>query len=128
MTAIPVGVSLLANAVGQPKVKRFSARIQKLPPHYESVMAPPPSRKVRLVTLIPSVNNEESTMKFAQLSAFAAALMLSSLVMAEGGGDRTFERMMSANDRSMELFVAKEKAAGNPVAASEKKDDTSRDL
>ncbi|PTT28376.1 co-regulatory protein PtrA N-terminal domain-containing protein [Pseudomonas sp. HMWF021] len=67
-------------------------------------------------------------MKFAQLSAFAAALMLSSLVMAEGGGDRTFERMMTANDRSVELFVAKEKAAGSPVVANEKKDDTSRDL
>ncbi|MBH8614343.1 MULTISPECIES: co-regulatory protein PtrA N-terminal domain-containing protein [Pseudomonas] len=66
-------------------------------------------------------------MKFAQLSAFAAALMLSSLVMAEGGGDRTFERMMAAKDRSVALFVAKEQARA-PVVVNEKKDDSTKDL
>ena len=67
-------------------------------------------------------------MKFAQLSAFATALMLSSLAMAEGGGDRTFDRMMSANDRAVELFVAKEKAAANPVVVNEKNDQKTQDL
>jgi len=46
-------------------------------------------------------------MKLAQIGAFAVALMMSSLVLAEGGGDRTFDRMMAANDRSMELYVAR---------------------
>ncbi len=31
-------------------------------------------------------------MKLAQLSAFAAALVMSSVVLAEGGGDRAFEK------------------------------------
>ncbi|SMQ24670.1 hypothetical protein SAMN04488483_1805 [Pseudomonas helmanticensis] len=67
-------------------------------------------------------------MKLAQISAFAAALAISSLALAEGGGDRTFERMMTSNDRSMELFIAKEKAAANPVVINEKKDDKTQDL
>ncbi|MFJ5254372.1 co-regulatory protein PtrA N-terminal domain-containing protein [Pseudomonas sp. NPDC088414] len=67
-------------------------------------------------------------MKFARLSAFATALMLSSLAMAEGGGDRTFDRMMSANERAVELFVAKEKAAANPVVVNEKKEQKIQDL
>ncbi|TKJ75913.1 hypothetical protein PkoCFBP13504_25795 [Pseudomonas koreensis] len=67
-------------------------------------------------------------MKFAQISAFTAALALSSLAMAEGGGDRTFEKMMAASDRSVELFVDKEKATGNPVVVNEKKDDKTQDL
>ncbi|RON38493.1 co-regulatory protein PtrA N-terminal domain-containing protein [Pseudomonas brassicacearum] len=66
-------------------------------------------------------------MKFAQISAFTAALVLSSVAMAEGGGDRTFEKMMTANDRSVELFVAKEQAR-NPVVVNEKKDDNTKDL
>lgn len=66
-------------------------------------------------------------MKFAELSAFAAALVMSSLVMAEGGGDRAFEKMMAANDRSVELFVAKEQAR-DPVVVNEKKDDKTKDL
>ncbi|MCE6976415.1 hypothetical protein EI534_03035 [Pseudomonas frederiksbergensis] len=66
-------------------------------------------------------------MKFAQLSAFAAALVMSSMALAEGGGDRTFERMMTANDRSVELFVAKEQAR-DPVVVNEKKDDNTKDL
>ncbi|PHH43623.1 MULTISPECIES: co-regulatory protein PtrA N-terminal domain-containing protein [Pseudomonas] len=66
-------------------------------------------------------------MKFAQLSTFAAALMLSSLAMAEGGGDRTFDRMMTANDRAVELFVTKEQAR-DPVVVNEKKDASTKDL
>ena len=67
-------------------------------------------------------------MKTVQMGAFVVALAVSSLTMAEGGGDRTFERAMANNDRSVELFVAKEKAAGNPVVVNEKKDDKTRDL
>lgn len=59
-------------------------------------------------------------MKFVQLSAFAAALVMSSVVLAEGGGDRVFEKMMAANDRSVEAFVAKEQAR-NPVVLNEKR-------
>ncbi|CAI8889343.1 MULTISPECIES: co-regulatory protein PtrA N-terminal domain-containing protein [unclassified Pseudomonas] len=66
-------------------------------------------------------------MKRVQLGAFAAALMMSSLVMAEGGGDRTFERMMAANGRSMELFVAKEQSR-DPVVVNEEKGDRANDL
>ncbi|CAI8755347.1 co-regulatory protein PtrA N-terminal domain-containing protein [Pseudomonas sp. IT-P294] len=66
-------------------------------------------------------------MKLAQLSAFAAALVMSSVVLAEGGGDRAFEKMMAANDRSMEAFVAKEQAR-DPVVLTEKKDDKTKDL
>lgn len=66
-------------------------------------------------------------MKFVQLSAFAAALVMSSVVLAEGGGDRVFEKMMAANDRSVEAFVAKEQAR-NPVVLNEKKGDKTKDL
>ncbi|RON23361.1 co-regulatory protein PtrA N-terminal domain-containing protein [Pseudomonas lini] len=66
-------------------------------------------------------------MKLAQLSAFAAALVMSSVVLAEGGGDRAFEKMMAANDRSVEKFVAKEQAR-DPVVVNEKKDDNTKDL
>ena len=66
-------------------------------------------------------------MKFAQISAFTAALSLSSLAMAEGGGDRTFEKMMTANDRSLELYVAREQAR-DPVVVNDKKDDKTQDL
>lgn len=66
-------------------------------------------------------------MKLVQIGAFAAALMMSSLVMAAGGGDRTFARMMAANDRTMALVVAKEQAR-DPVAVNEKKGEKSKDL
>ena len=59
-------------------------------------------------------------MKPVQIGAFVVALLLSSLAMAEGGGDRTFDRMMTNNDRSMELFVAKEKAR-DPVVVNDRK-------
>lgn len=66
-------------------------------------------------------------MKLVQTGAFAVALMMSSLVMAAGGGDRTFARMMAANDRVMALNVAKEQAR-DPVVVNEKKDEKSKDL
>ncbi|AXI62303.1 MULTISPECIES: co-regulatory protein PtrA N-terminal domain-containing protein [Pseudomonas] len=66
-------------------------------------------------------------MKPVQIGAFLLALAVSSLAMAEGGGDRTFDRMMTSNDRSMELFVAKEKAR-DPVVVNDKKGDSTQDL
>ncbi|CRL51737.1 MULTISPECIES: co-regulatory protein PtrA N-terminal domain-containing protein [Pseudomonas] len=66
-------------------------------------------------------------MKLVKLGAFAAALVMSSVVMAAGGGDRTFARMMAAKDRSVELFVAKEQAR-DTVVVNEKKDDKTKDL
>ncbi|KPU54744.1 hypothetical protein AN403_1344 [Pseudomonas fluorescens] len=66
-------------------------------------------------------------MKLAELSAFVAALVMSSVVLAEGGGDKAFEKMMAANDRSVEIFVAKEQARA-PVVLNEKKDDKTKDL
>ena len=66
-------------------------------------------------------------MKLVQLSAFAVALVMSSVVLAEGGGDRAFERMMAANDQAVERFVAKEQAR-DPVVVNEKKDDKTKDL
>ncbi|MBD0679919.1 co-regulatory protein PtrA N-terminal domain-containing protein [Pseudomonas sp. PSB11] len=66
-------------------------------------------------------------MKLAQLSIFATALVMSSMVLAEGGGDRTFEKMMAAKERSMELYVAKEKT-NDPVVVNDKKDDNAKDM
>lgn len=66
-------------------------------------------------------------MKLAELSAFVAALVMSSVVLAEGGGDKAFEKMMAANDRSVEKFVAKEQVR-TPVVLNEKKDDKTKDL
>jgi hypothetical protein len=66
-------------------------------------------------------------MKLVQVGAFAAALVMSSVVMAAGGGDKTFARMMAAKDRSVELFVAKEQAR-DPVVVNEKKDDKTKNL
>ena len=66
-------------------------------------------------------------MKLAELSAFVAALVMSSVVLAEGGGDKAFEKMMAANDRSVEKFVAKVQAR-TPVVLNEKKDDKTKHL
>lgn len=66
-------------------------------------------------------------MKRLNLSVFAAALVMSGVALAEGGGDRTFEKMMAATDRSMELFAAREQAR-NPVAVNQIKDANSKDL
>ncbi|AVX92092.1 MULTISPECIES: co-regulatory protein PtrA N-terminal domain-containing protein [Pseudomonas] len=62
-------------------------------------------------------------MKIAQIFALASALVLSSVALAEGGGDRTFEKMMVANDLAMEKYVAKEGKI-EPVVSSDAKDET----
>jgi hypothetical protein len=62
-------------------------------------------------------------MKIAQICALASALVLSSVALAEGGGDRTFEKMMVANDLAMEKYVAKEGKI-EPVVSSDAKDET----
>ena len=54
-------------------------------------------------------------MKIAQIFALASALVLSSVALAEGGGDRTFEKMMAANAKAMEQYaISQGKSA--PVA------------
>ena len=51
-----------------------------------------------------------------------AALTVSSLAMAEGGGDRTFARMEVARNNSMESYrVAQAQNAQHPVAESKAK-------
>ena len=62
-------------------------------------------------------------MKIAQIFALASALVLSSVGLAEGGGDRTFEKRMVANDLAMEKYVAKEGKI-EPVVSSDAKDET----
>lgn len=62
-------------------------------------------------------------MKIAQIFALASALVLSSVALAEGGGDRTFEKMMVANDLAIEKYVAKEGKI-EPVVSSDAKDET----
>ena len=62
-------------------------------------------------------------MKIAQIFALASALVLSSVALAEGGGDRTFEKIMVANDLAMEKYVAKEGKI-EPVVSSDAKDET----
>ncbi|QLL12514.1 DUF2790 domain-containing protein [Pseudomonas chlororaphis] len=46
-------------------------------------------------------------MKLFKLSIAALVLSMSSLAMAEGGGDRTFERAMKENERAMAAYAAK---------------------
>ena len=62
-------------------------------------------------------------MKIAQICALAGGLILSSVALAEGGGDRTFEKMMAARDVAMEKYVAKE-GKSDPVVSSDAKDET----
>jgi hypothetical protein len=51
-----------------------------------------------------------------------AALTVSSLALAEGGGDRTFARMEAARNNSMEAYrVAQTQSAQPPVAESKAK-------
>ncbi len=47
-------------------------------------------------------------MKMLSLLAFTGALAMSVNVVAEGGGDRTFERAFSANAKAMEQYAAKQ--------------------
>jgi hypothetical protein len=66
-------------------------------------------------------------MKLAQVCAFSGALILSSFAMAEGGGDRTFDRMMTSNDQAVQAFAAKE-AKGDPVVLNTAKDDKTKKM
>ncbi len=45
-------------------------------------------------------------MKLISLIAFAGVMAMSMDVLAEGGGDRTFEKMLSANTQAMEQYAA----------------------
>jgi hypothetical protein len=45
-------------------------------------------------------------MKIFKRMAFAAAMAVSVSALAEGGGDRTFERALSANTKAMEQYAA----------------------
>jgi hypothetical protein len=45
-------------------------------------------------------------MKLIKLIAFAGLMAMSMNVLAEGGGDRTFEKMLSANTQAMEQYAA----------------------
>ena len=45
-------------------------------------------------------------MKASQLIAFLGVTTMSMNVLAEGGGDRTFEKMFSANTQAMEQYAA----------------------
>jgi hypothetical protein len=45
-------------------------------------------------------------MKVLKLIAFAAVMAMSVNALAEGGGDRTFERALSANAKAMEQYAA----------------------
>lgn len=47
-------------------------------------------------------------MNVTKYFALAAFFALSSPAWAEGGGDRTFDRMMEAKNRAMEQFTAKQ--------------------
>ncbi|MCF5704758.1 DUF2790 domain-containing protein [Pseudomonas syringae] len=54
-------------------------------------------------------------MKMLKLLAFTGALAMSVNVLAEGGGDRTFERAFSANAKAMEQYAAKQGKAAPVV-------------
>ncbi|MGE8190413.1 DUF2790 domain-containing protein [Pseudomonas sp. NPDC086278] len=45
-------------------------------------------------------------MKLIKLMAVTGLMAASLNVLAEGGGDKTFERMLSANDKAMEQYAA----------------------
>jgi hypothetical protein len=49
---------------------------------------------------------KEMDMKVLKLMTFASVLTMSLNVFAEGGGDRTFERALSANTKAMEQYAA----------------------
>lgn len=44
-------------------------------------------------------------MKSISVMAFVVAVAISSSVFAEGGGDKTFEKMMKANSKAMEQYA-----------------------
>jgi hypothetical protein len=45
-------------------------------------------------------------MKIFKMMAFAGVMAMSLNALAEGGGDRTFERALSANTKAMEQYAA----------------------
>jgi len=49
---------------------------------------------------------EVMNMKLIKLMTFASVMAISLNVFAEGGGDRTFERALSANAKAMEQYAA----------------------
>lgn len=59
-------------------------------------------------------------MKLTQICALAGALVFSSVALAEGGGDRTFEKMMAAKDLAMEKHLAREGKSTPAVLSGEK--------
>lgn len=61
-------------------------------------------------------------MKSIKIILVTAALAVSSLALAEGGGDRTFARMEAARTSSMESYqVAQKKSVASPVVHSHDK-------
>lgn len=66
-------------------------------------------------------------MKLTQICALAGALLLSSVALAEGGGDRTFAKAMQATDLAMEKYVARE-GKNAPAAPSDANDKTTKDM
>jgi hypothetical protein len=55
-------------------------------------------------------------MTLIKLLAFAGVMAMSMNVLAEGGGDRTFEKMLSANTQAMEEYAASQ---GKPAPVVE---------
>ena len=49
---------------------------------------------------------KEANMKTLKLLAFTAVMAISLNALAEGGGDRTFDRALSANTKAMEQYAA----------------------
>lgn len=66
-------------------------------------------------------------MNITQICALAGALVFSSVALAEGGGDRTFEKMMAANDLAMEKYLAREGKSA-PVVSSDAKNETAKEM
>ncbi|MEB0046629.1 MULTISPECIES: co-regulatory protein PtrA N-terminal domain-containing protein [unclassified Pseudomonas] len=60
-------------------------------------------------------------MKRIQVCALLGAMVLSSFAMAEGGGDKTFERMMASKEQAVQAYAAKE-AKGDPVVLNNAKE------
>lgn len=54
-------------------------------------------------------------MKRVQMGAFVVALAVSSLALAEGGGDRTFELAFGANAKAMGQYAAEQGKAAPVV-------------
>jgi len=55
---------------------------------------------------MPGFFMEELNMKLIKWMVFAGVMAMSINVLAEGGGDRTFERAFSANAKAMEQYAA----------------------